>query len=143
MNYATQEDMINLFGEPEVIELTNLDNPNLDAIDATRLDQALDYASREVDSYLQVAQYQLPLTSVPLVLRNKVADIARYHLDSYQVREDVRQRYEDAVKWLQMLASGKVGLGIDKITQEQISTGGAQWFSQERIFPTALGDYYG
>jgi phage gp36-like protein len=143
MNYATQEDMINLFGEAEIIQLTNLDNPNLETIDPVRLDQALDYASREVDSYLQVAQYQLPLISVPLVLRNKVADIARYHLDSYQAREDVRQRYEDAVKWLQLLASGKVGLGIDKITQEQISTGGAQWFSQERIFPKVLGDYYG
>jgi phage gp36-like protein len=143
MNYANQEDMINLFGEPEVIELTNLDNPNSETIDTTRLDQALDYASREVDSYLQVAQYQLPLTSFPLVLRNKVADIARYHLDSYRAREDVRQRYEDAVKWLQMLASGKVGLGLDKVTQEQMSIGGPQWFSQERIFPQVLGDYYG
>ncbi len=145
MDYATVDDMVELFGDREIVELTNLDNPGAETIDEPRLEKALDYASREVDSYLTAAQYQLPLPSVPLVLRNKVADIARYHLDSYRAREDVRQRYEDAVKWLGLLASGKVSLGLDKATQEEITTDDAvTYYSQPKVFTSRLlRDYAG
>jgi phage gp36-like protein len=139
MNYATTADMVELFGNSEMVELTNLDDPGAIAIDQPRLEKALDYASREVDSYLTAAQYQLPLPNVPLVLRNKVADIARYHLDSYRAREDVRQRYEDAVKWLGLLAQGKVSLGLDKTTQEQVVTDDAvTYYSQPKVFTSRL-----
>lgn len=142
MNYATEQEMIDLFGEGEIIELTNLDNPSATTVDSTKLDAALEYASREVDSYLQAAQYKLPLASTPLVLRNKVADIARYHLDIYQAREDARKRYEDVLKWLKMLAEGKVSLGIDNETQEVISSGGADYYTENRVFTFSGLDHY-
>jgi phage gp36-like protein len=145
MNYASQDDMVDLFGYQEVVELTNLENPGANTIDSVRLEKALDYASREVDSYLQATRYQLPLAVIPLVLRNKVGDIARYHLDSYRAREDVRQRYEDAIKWLQMLVQGKVNLGLDKLTEQQVNpSGGVHYYTQSRVFTQEfLSDYAG
>ncbi len=141
MLYATEQDMIDLFGETEITELTNLDDPGATAVDSTRLTAALEYASNEVDSYL-AAQYQLPITSIPMVLTNKVADIVRYHLDFYKAREDVRVRYEDAIKWLKLLAEGKVSLGL--VTEEIATIGGVQFFSNNRVFTSeGLSDYAG
>jgi phage gp36-like protein len=141
MNYASQDDMVELFGYQEIVDLTNLENPGANTIDSVRLEKALEYASREVDSYLQ-AQYTLPLPIIPLVLKNKVADIARYQLDGYKAREDVRQRYEDAVKWLQRLAEGKVSLGLDQTSQQQVSVSTVHYYTPDRVFtPDILRDY--
>jgi phage gp36-like protein len=135
MTYATEQDMIHLFGEKEIVELTNLHDPAAIAIDSVRLVAALEYATGEVDSYL-VNHYPLPFLNPPQVLINKVADIARYHLDSIRSREDVRQRYEDALKWLQLVLDGKI-----KLVSDIVNTG-IGFFSEARIFTRlSLNDY--
>ena len=112
MAYATQQDFIDAFGERETLMLTNLDNPNSVAIDPIPLDKALDDATAEIDTYIG-SRYILPLASTPSVVNRYCLDIARYMLDRIRSREDVRLRYEDALKWLGMLASGKVSIGAD------------------------------
>lgn len=113
MPYVTQTQMINLFGQQEIIDLTNLGAAKpWSAVNSDRLNAAIDYADGFINSYLS-QQFTLPLASVPVVLVGKAADIVRYHLDSRDVREDVRKRYEDAVQWLEMIASGEIGLGVD------------------------------
>lgn len=143
MSYATAQDMVDLFGEREIVELTNLDNPTQSGIDTIRLQAALDYASQEVDSYISV-RYDLPLASVPLVLKNKVADIARYHLDSYRVRDDVRMRYEDAVAWLKLVAKGDASLGLDENSTSVEPQGTTDYFAANRVFDhNTLDNYVG
>lgn len=110
--YATQAQFIEAFGEPETLMLTNLDSPNTTTVNPVPLDRALTDASALIDSYL-ARRYLLPLASVPQVLIPYCLDIARYKLDRIRSREDVRQRYEDAIKWLEMVASGKVYLAVD------------------------------
>lgn len=135
MVYCTAGDMVELFEEEEMLYLTNLHDASAVEIDPVRIGKAIAYAEAEVNSYLQ-RQYTLPLASIPFVLTNKVADIARYQLDSIQPRDDVRKRYEDAVKWLQLLALGKVDLGLDQTLQpDPISIGGSpQSYAPDRIF---------
>jgi phage gp36-like protein len=126
--YVTQADLIRLFGLSEIESLSQLDYPGNPAIDTVRVDAACEYATQEIDCYLAL-RYALPIASVPLVLTNKAADIARYQLEHNDPREDVRKRYEDAIVWLKLVASGKIGLGLD--------SGGAEIESETPTYSVA------
>lgn len=113
--YGTEALFVEAFGEPETVMLTNLDRPMATTIDPVPLNRALVDGAALIDSYL-LRRYQLPLTVTPQVLIPYALDIARYRLDRIRDREDVRKRYEDAIKWLESVASGKCFLGTDVAT---------------------------
>jgi phage gp36-like protein len=110
MPYATQSDMISEFGEREVIALTDRDNTGL--LDAALLDDRLEKASGEIDSYL-VGRYSIPLSAVSPLITTYCCDIARYRLSGAQVAEveAVRNRYKDAIRFLEAVRDGKIDLG--------------------------------
>lgn len=116
MAYATQTDMVARFGEREVIMLT--DRARLGVIDAAVLTYALDQADAEIDPYL-AGHYQLPLPTVPRLLVGFACDIARYRLSAGATNdtEEVRNRYLEAVKFLQKIASREVSLGLDTLNK--------------------------
>lgn len=143
--YATATDFKTLFPEEESVELTNLDNPSAIAAIDSRITTALADAQNEIDSYVGVVA-SLPLTTVPLVLRNAACRIARYRLDSYNPREHVRRDYEDTVKWLEKIAEGKISLGVDAGGEEQPPEygGGIAYATAGRVFTArSLSDYEG
>lgn len=109
MGYATKQNLIDRFGQEELIQLT--DRANAGAIDDTVLNQAIADADAEIEGYLP-GRYTLPLASVPPVLTRIACDVARYHLYDDHATEQVRTRYEDARKLLEGIASGKVQLGL-------------------------------
>lgn len=108
--YATRDDMVKRFGEKEVIALTDRDYTGL--IDDAVLDEALAAAGVEVDGYIG-GRYPLPLAQPPKILTGYACDIARYRLcgSGTQLTEDIRDRFRDAVRFLELAASGKVTLG--------------------------------
>lgn len=111
--YAAKANMIARFGEPEVIALT--DRSNVGAIDDVVLDGALAEADAEIEPYL-APRHTLPLTSVPKILTGFACDIARYRLcgsGGVTETDEIRARYKDAVKFLENVAGGKIGLGLD------------------------------
>lgn len=112
MTYAAKANMLARFGEPEVIALTDRDH--LGVVDDVVLDGALAEADTEIDPYL-APRHQLPLANVPRILTGFACDIARYRLCGAGVTEtdEIRNRYKDAVKFLENVASGKIGLGLD------------------------------
>lgn len=112
MTYATQANMITRFGEDEVIALT--DRANVGTVDSAVLAGALAEADAEIDPYL-APRHPLPLASVPKILTGYACDIARYRLCGAGVTETdaIRNRYKDAVRFLESVASGKIGLGLD------------------------------
>lgn len=113
MAYLTATDLQNLFEPQEIIQLSNLHDPSATAINQTRIDAAIQWASGIADSYIAV-RYALPLVVVaPVSLVSRIADLVRYQLDHLNPREDVRKRYEDAIKWFELLAKGEVDLGPD------------------------------
>lgn len=137
--YATQQNMIDRFGEQELIELT--DRANAGTINATVLGQALADADAEINAYL-TSRYTLPLASVPPVLVKFAADVARYQLYDTRATEMVKARYDDAVKFFKALASGIVSLGLDPVNQPVADVGGVQVNAAARVFDAAtLVDY--
>lgn len=141
MTYATQQNMVDRFGEREVIALTDRDNVGV--VDATVLDKALQSADSEINTYL-AARYSLPLISTPLVVRDFACDIARYRLSSAEVveTEEVRNRYRDAIKFFEKVASGVNSLGLDTLNQATSSIGSVKTNQTNRVFNASkLADY--
>jgi phage gp36-like protein len=126
MPYATSQDFINAFGKPETIQLTNLDTPSAIAPDLVPLNKALADAEALMNTYFG-SRYVLPLANngvavVPTIVNRYCIDIARYMLDRIQSREDVRQRYEDILKWMEQLVKGLVSLGTDTIAGQNVES---------------------
>lgn len=121
--YATAVDFIETFGEPETIQLTNLDVPAATTVNLIPLEKAIAHASEIIDGYCGY-RYRLPLAPTPAITAYCL-DIARYRLDRIRSREDVRQRFEDAIAYFKRVAEGKVSLGADQAgvgVSETIST---------------------
>lgn len=108
MAYALKADMLAEFSEIELIQLTDRDDPPLGGINDTVLNRALDGASAEIDGYL--ARYAGATLSLPILTRY-CCDIARYRLYRDAAPEEVRLRYRDSIRFLELVAAGKVSLG--------------------------------
>jgi len=121
MQYATQQDLIDRFGERELVELTD---PDTQAVNAARVQLALDDAQALADGML-ARVYRLPLVGctkpapvqgdphavvqvAPPQLTRAVCDVARYYLyDDLAPEHEVALRYKAAVRELQAIADGK------------------------------------
>ncbi|MER2537601.1 MAG: DUF1320 domain-containing protein [Azonexus sp.] len=107
MTYATQADLELRFGTRELAKLT--DRVAGAVIDATVVTQALSDADAEVNGYL-VQRYALPLSPVPSELVKVAGDIARYFLWGEKRSEAVKDGYEDALRRLREISSGRFKL---------------------------------
>jgi phage gp36-like protein len=121
MPYATIAQFITAFGELEAVELSNLDDPSATVIVNAPIDAALADASALIDTYLG-NRYSLPLAYTPAVLVPCCLDIARHRLDRIRVREDVRQAYEDRIRWLEQVCKGIISLGVDLLNQPVVQS---------------------
>ena len=96
--YATKANFESAFG---LSEAADLDTP------AGRVLAAIDQAGAEADGYL-ATRYAVPVTSVGANLTRVTLDIARFRLWDNRSPEEVRTRYDDAVKWLRDVSAGRV-----------------------------------
>lgn len=62
--------------------------------------QALSDASTLMDSFI-AARYALPLWVAPSVLKQHAGTLAFYYLNDERATEQTRQRYQDALRWLE------------------------------------------
>lgn len=110
MAYATQDDFIKTFSKRETVSLT--DEARTGEVGAENLENALERSSAIIDGYL-VGRYSLPWADTPRILTGYCCDIARYQLASdYNIlTEEIKLRYDDAIKFLTAVASGKINLG--------------------------------
>ncbi|NWO05564.1 MAG: DUF1320 domain-containing protein [Alteromonadaceae bacterium] len=131
MSYAGQSDMVNRFGEQELIQLTDRDHTG--AINTVVLDRALADSTAEIDGYL-ASRYQLPLTNTPTVLVRVCSDIARYHLHDDHIPEPVEARYKTAVDLLRQVSNGRVSLGVSDTGAEPTSNDGVEMQSGGRVW---------
>lgn len=98
-------------------DLTRLGLPSgaLTNVPTATQEEALDAASAVADGYLRTRGYTLPLTAWSDDLRACVARLAAYDLmvtrgfaPGAGNDQDLRQRHEDALRWLRDVASGTV-----------------------------------
>ena len=131
MAYCTKQNLIDRFGELELIQLTDRDNQGI--IDDSIITQAIADADAEINGYLN--RYHLPLASVPSNLVRMACDIARYNLYDDAMVESVQVRYDSVIKYLGAVAKGLITLPPDTngvVIEEQ--TGGAEFQSYAPVF---------
>jgi phage gp36-like protein len=108
MAYCTQDDLLKMIPLTELAELTaeSGDDPDPDVVD-----EAIEKADAEIDSYLG-ARYAVPLSPVPARVKGLSVDLAIFHLYSRRsVAPEVRQqRYEAALGFLERVAAGQLAL---------------------------------
>lgn len=106
--YITRQDLIERYSRREIERLeTNINSP--DAV-AAAITDAVDAINGYISAY-----HALPLPIIPASIKRVAAVLARYYLYKDKPTEQVRTDYEDAIRWLEQIASGKVKLvlGID------------------------------
>lgn len=122
MQYASVQDLIDRFGEAELIQLTDPDAQA--AVQTARVQRALDDAQALADGYLGRV-FALPLAGCakpvgvgaveyvpPPQLTRIVCDVARYYLyDDLAPEAEVYRRFKNASAELQAIADGKAVLG--------------------------------
>jgi phage gp36-like protein len=115
MGYATKEDIDDLYGEDLLVRVADYDRDGTpdDAVIA----KALLSADEICDAYLS-AQYTIPVTPTPGVVRTCAIDIAIYKMALPRTgrTDEMRVRYEDALALLEKISTGKVGLGLPPTT---------------------------
>lgn len=109
MGYATAAQFRQAFGDAEATQLANRGTGG--TADAILL-EFLDRASLEIDSRLAL-RYATPVAATASTLRVACMDIARYRLFDDAAPEVVRDRFEDALRWLADLAAGRAALVLD------------------------------
>jgi phage gp36-like protein len=131
MTYATQADLETRFKQQELIELT--DEAGIGEIDAAAVAVALADTDAEINGYL-AGRYSLPLTQTSPELVRLACDIARYRLYDIKATEQVKARYDDAVRKLIAVSTGKASLGIDQASEPVVATGSVKFSAPARVF---------
>ncbi|MFM2842833.1 gp436 family protein [Klebsiella pneumoniae] len=131
--YATRADMVLQFGKGECISLSDRDFTG--QIDDEVLNGGLQRASATIDSYLS-GRYPVPWPDTPGILVDKCCDIARYKLTGAETQntEEIRERYEDAIRYLEQVAKGNITLG--RLPDGSVAQGGSlsRFSSNGRVF---------
>lgn len=111
MAYATQQDIVDLYGEEYL--LLSADRDGDGTADTGVASAALTAASSEIDSYLS-SKYDLPLADTPSHLTKICVDVAIYHMcpSAPALTEEKSTRYKAAVQWLRDVAKGVIQLGL-------------------------------
>lgn len=111
MSYAQKSDLIERYGELELIQRTDRTNRPPTTVDEVVVGRALGDAASLIDGYLSKV-FALPLDTVPAQLTKLQSDIARYYLHGTAAEKDgaVARAYGEAVSWLRDVAAGRVKL---------------------------------
>lgn len=131
--YATLADLILAFGEDEITQITDRAMPPVGAPDAAVAERALGSAQAEIDSYI-ATRVQLPIATVPDVLRDCACDIARYRLHGTMVPDEVSKAYDRRLGWLRDVSAGRASLGEYTQTATPSSAGLPEITSGGRVF---------
>lgn len=138
MTFAAIQDLQNRFGDQELRQLA--DRGGVGLLEAEVLAAVLADADAEIISLVAGGAIIDP-ANVPTNLVRIACDIARYRLYSNGAPpEDVRKRYDDAVKFLGLVRKGEAGLdgGAVTPTAPQASPKAAATCPGSRIFRRGL-----
>lgn len=110
MAYSTIDDILKMLDESDLVDLT--DDAKTGEYDAAIVLRAIDDADAEINGYVGT-RYNVERDPTPPVLRKYSVDIAIYNLYSRRktVNEEWTKRYDSAIRYLELVAQGKISLG--------------------------------
>ena len=133
MSYCTLTDLVNRYGEPEVLAYTDRDRDGV--ADAALVDGVLADVDAEIDAYL-AGRYALPLSETPRVLVRIACELARERLmmanGARLDSESPERRAADGSRaTLRDIARGALTIGTPAPAASagsvQMETGGRVW----------------
>lgn len=146
MAYCTIDDIEKMIPEDILIRLT--DDEGTGVINEAWVQEAIDSASEEIDTYIG-GRVKLPITgAVPAILGKLNADIGIFNLYS-RYKEDIPEtretRYKNAIRLLEKISEGKVSLGLqpppDPPDEGKYSDGGRVQVRDKIFDETTMSKY--
>lgn len=115
MRYCTVADLELVMSAQVLRQLSN-DDPQATELNEPVVEEAINQAEEMVDGFLR-GRYQLPLATVPTLVKQYTAYLARHWLyarrpEGNDLPDAVTRTYKDAVKGLETIRDGKLHLGI-------------------------------
>ena len=108
--YAAVANMIERFGELEMIRLSMPDDRTAETVNAAKIEVALADGGALIDDYLR-KRYRVPVATPPASLVRANCILARYDLaqgERTNPSEEMRLARKEVIGWLEKLASGEV-----------------------------------
>lgn len=131
MSYATQQDLIDRYGEAEMKDVADRDGD--DAIDAEVVAGAIADAETLIDGYVG-SRYALPLAAAPALLTQLACEIARYKLHKDSPPEVVAKNYDAALRSLRDIADGRMALPVGEAETPTPAGDGVRISRPDRVF---------
>ncbi|MDA3977899.1 gp436 family protein [Gallibacterium sp. AGMB14963] len=121
--YITADMLIAAFGRNILVQLSN-DDSRATEIALPVINAAIQVASERIDAALR-SRYQLPLTETPTVISQHCLSLARYWLyarrPETKMPETVKETYQQAIKELEHIATGKLHLGVATLDEARVN----------------------
>lgn len=133
MSYATQQLLVERFGERLLLQVADRADPPAGTIDAEVVGRALADTDAMIDGYL-AGRYVLPLESTPPLLVDLAAQIAIYKLHIFAPDQKIVDDYKDAVSTLTRISNGVVRLPIAGVEPAGAGSAGVVTIDRERDF---------
>ncbi len=143
MSYSTREEVREMIKDDAlnaVIGDNFIEEPDeREAFIGPLIDAAIGDADAEIDGYL-AKRYAVPLSPAPKVINKFSKDIAIYNLfsrigiDESTEQKTYLNRYNAAIKFLTLVAEGKVSLGVDMDDPAAAAATGFSVKSNRRLF---------
>lgn len=111
MTYATQQQLVDRYGEQMLLDLTDRATPPAGAIDTVVVARALADTDAAIDGYL-AGRYRLPLDETPPLLADLAQAIAIYKLHRATANDKITADYQSALKTLRDVSAGIVRLDL-------------------------------
>lgn len=121
MTYATQDQLIDRFGERMIVALTDRGETASGMIDADVIVRALVDTDAMIDGYL-AARYALPMAETPPLVSDLALTIAIYKLHVAAPDPKIDDDYKQALRSLRDIAAGTIRLPVAGV--EPGGTGG-------------------
>lgn len=135
MSYCVKEDLLKLVSAEELAQLSDLENSG--AVDENVVDASIETADALIDSYIAGRVSNVPLDSVPVIIKKISAKLALCELYSNRLNrvlpEGLGEMRKNALEILENLKNGKIKI----MTDEGCVPGGAYWTdktAESRIF---------
>ncbi len=140
MAYCTLADLIERYGERQLIALTDRGDFATNAIDEPTVERAIADTAAVIDGYV-ATRYALPIDPVQPLLRDLALAIAIWKLHTAAPDPKVEADYKEALRQLSQIAQGLVRLNAAGI--EAPGTGGSGARLTDRARPLTADNLKG
>ncbi len=132
MTYAAAADLVDRAGIDELLATADRDGDG--GIDDAVIAAALASADDDINAYL-ATRYQIPLSTVPTIVRGWAVSIARYRLHRYGAPDHVVRDYKDALQAVRDAGAGRLAIpDAAGLTPASGGSGGVSAFGELAVF---------